>query len=250
MREEEADDEHRERAQFRGQERPALLYQESNIVRAGQAVRPHSDETSGQPCLYTTPKKDRTESPYPATKKMMDSSERVLRSRLLAGEPVAFTEVVDTHYRSIYRQQYLLCGNRELAEDLTQETFVQAWQSIARFRGDSSLRTWLYTIAVRVWRKHLRTRPEDWVSLEPSTWESLTDPTTRTEAQWEQRCQQSRVQEALQRLPLLYREVVVLLYIHEMSQQEAATILEIPIGTIKSRSHEGICRLQRMLGVE
>src|SRR5438270_7833026 len=86
----------------------------------------------------------------------MQISEAQLLRRLRENDRAAFEEVVERHYRSIYQQLWHLCGETETAADLTQETFVQAWRSLHSFQGRSTLRTWLFTIAVRVWHRWKR----------------------------------------------------------------------------------------------
>lgn len=162
--------------------------------------------------------------------------------RLRAGEREAFEQTVLQHYQSVARQLYLLCGDFDTAADLTQETFVEAWRSLPAFRGESSLRTWLHTIAVRVWHRTRVQRPQRNIEPQPAS------PVDSPENALEQVLQVETLTCALRRLPDTQREVLVLCYRQEMSHAEVARALNIPVGTVKSRLHEGLKHLRRLLG--
>jgi len=168
--------------------------------------------------------------------------------RLRAADPEACETVVRLHWESVYRQQWLQCFDRELAADLTQETFVEAWKSVRGFRGESHIRTWLHTLAVRVWQRHLAKRPREQAS--PLTLQTLADPQPGPETVAEQGVTRERVRAALQRLPEAQRESIVLFYQQEMKYEEIAAAVGIPVGTVKSRLHEGLKRLRQLLGTE
>ena len=167
-----------------------------------------------------------------------------LWKQLRAGEAPAFETVVAQHYRPLYRQLYSLTGNADQAADLTQTTFVEAWKSLRSFGGRSSLRTWLRTIAVRIWwRQQKHDAYRDTEPLLETLPAGTPDPHDAAlfALQWD------AVSCALVRLPPLYRSVIVLSFLEEMSHAEIAVALDIPVGTVKSRSHEAMRRLRRML---
>lgn len=181
----------------------------------------------------------------------MDANDRQIWKRLRRNERSAFEAVVDSHYKAIYRQQYLLCGDTELARDLTQETFVEAWKSLAGFEGRSAISTWLYTIATRVWRRRGKVAAEVAARISTATLDEMADflPDSAPDLADALSSRELReaVRQAVDRLPAVYREVVVLFYAQGMSQTEVAEALDIPHGTVKSRLHEGVSRLRRML---
>jgi RNA polymerase sigma-70 factor (ECF subfamily) len=169
--------------------------------------------------------------------------------RLKSGERAAFEDVVSRHYESVYRQLWHLCGHEQTAAELTQETFVQAWNSLDSFAARSSLRTWLYAIGVRVWHRWKNSRsepcrehapPEGWV-------ESLPDSSPGPAQLLEIQATQQEVQTALQQLPAPYREALVLFYIQGLKYREVAEALNIPLGTVKSRLHEGLQRMRTLI---
>lgn len=81
---------------------------------------------------------------------MIWNDAQVIR-RLKSHDHAAFEIVVERNYQPVFRQLWHLCHDEEVAADLTQETFARAWNSLASFAAKSSVRTWLYTIVVRVW---------------------------------------------------------------------------------------------------
>jgi RNA polymerase sigma-70 factor (ECF subfamily) len=174
---------------------------------------------------------------------MVGSDASILR-RLRANDRTAFERVIAQQYQAVYRQLWHLCGDAETAADLTQETFVAAWQSLPTFQGRSSLRTWLYTIAVRVWRRWQGRRAGgDAVPLEELA-EELPDSAPGPSVVAETQALQEEIQSALLRLPAVYREALVLYYIQGLKYSEIAIALDVPMGTVKSRLHTGLERLR------
>ncbi len=131
-------------------------------------------------------------------------------------------------YRSpIVNLAYQLLGDRDEAEDVAQDTFVQAFLHLKRFRGQSNLFTWLYRIAVNACRMRLRKRrPLPLPDVERSA-DSGFD-----EQVW---ILKQQVDEVLRRLPEPLREVLILREMHELSYEQIAQVLRIPVGTVRSR---------------
>lgn len=180
--------------------------------------------------------------------------------RLKAGETAAFDRLVQERSGDVYALLYRLTDDPEEARDLTQETFLRAFQHIGRFRGEADLKTWIYRIAVNQarnrWRWWRRRRRDVTVSLDTSddrTDEPLgmrlrdtesADPEQETLARERERT----LLTALHSLSRSYRETVILRDIEGLSYEEIATTLEISIGTVKSRLARGREELRRRLG--
>lgn len=187
------------------------------------------------------------------------SAEAQFIERLRAGEAAAFNRLVEDRSGEVYALLYRLTEDQEEARDLTQETFLRAFQSIARFRGEADLRTWLYRIAINQarnrWRWWRRRRRNDTVSLDASENgdgqplglrlcdSSQADPEQETLA----RERETRLRSALRSLASSYREAVILRDIEGLSYEEIAATLEISIGTVKSRLARGRLELRRKL---
>jgi RNA polymerase sigma-70 factor, ECF subfamily len=179
--------------------------------------------------------------------------------RLRAGEAAAFNRLVEDRSGEIYGLLYRLTEDPEEARDLTQETFLRAFQSISRFRGEADLKTWLYRIAINQarnrWRWWRRRRRADTVSLETSESADgfpiglrLADNTQADPEQAAlQRERESSLRKALRSLGSSYREAVILRDIEGLSYEEIAATLEISLGTVKSRLARGRLELRRKL---
>lgn len=179
--------------------------------------------------------------------------------RLRRGDTAAFDTLVNERSGEIYGLLYRLTENREEARDLTQETFLRAFQSIASFRGESDLRTWIYRIAINQarnrWRWWKRRRRDSTVSLDAddetgrqsliATLKSDTsrDPEKDTLAHERERA----LRKALGDLRRVYRETVILRDIEGFAYEEIAVALEISVGTVKSRLARGRQELRRKL---
>lgn len=177
---------------------------------------------------------------------MIGNEARLLR-RLENHDPAAFELVVERNYKPVFRQLWHLCHDEDVAADLTQETFAQAWKSLDSFAGKSSVRTWLYTIALRSWIRwkennaHKTNAPlDEWA-------ESLPDDAPGPAQKLEVQCLRDDVQSALRDLPSPFRETVVLFYVQNLKYREVAEVLDVSIGTVKSRLHEGLKRLKAVL---
>jgi RNA polymerase sigma-70 factor (ECF subfamily) len=161
------------------------------------------------------------------------------------GSPAAFGRLVDRHQRAVRAFLRRACGDPAEADDLAQETFIAAWERIGRFRGDSSVRSWFCGIA---WRKMLtarrswfRTRKRDADYLE-------TEGLERGEGAGAE--ERIALEQALAGLPVDQRAVVALCLGGDFSHAEAAEVLGLPLGTVKSHVARGKARLMQALGVE
>ena len=179
--------------------------------------------------------------------------------RLKRGDAAAFETLVNERSGEIYGLLYRLTESSEEARDLTQETFLRAFQSIGHFRGESDLRTWIYRIAINQarnkWRWWRRRRRDATVSIDapaPNGQPSLigtlksdngNNPERETLAHERERA----LRRALSSLKQVYREAVVMRDIEGFAYEEIAVALEISVGTVKSRLARGRQELRRKL---
>ena len=168
--------------------------------------------------------------------------EAALVQRCAAGDESASAELVAEHQRTVVQLATNLLGDREEALDLSQEVFLRVFRTIHRFRGQSSLRTWIYRIAVnqarnrhRFWRRRHRA---DQVSLDQhvaahgDVFSGYGPSPERVLAQKELA---ERLRVALDRLPFDQRTAIVLREVDGLSYEEIAYSLELAVGTVKSR---------------
>ncbi|MBC8138610.1 MAG: sigma-70 family RNA polymerase sigma factor [Fibrella sp.] len=177
--------------------------------------------------------------------------EASLRKRLRENDRAAFEAVVKARYVAVYRQLYYLTGGDETrAADLTQETFVAAWQSLSSFDGRSAIGTWLHTIAVRVWYRTVREgeRRVSPIPLAEALAELLADPAAVDPARnIAVASERATLEAAVNALPPAYRHAVLLFYREEMRYREIADAEGIAIGTVKSRLSTALKLLRERL---
>jgi len=187
------------------------------------------------------------------------AAEEQFIERLRRGDAAAFEQLVNERSGEIYGLLYRLTENSEEARDLTQETFLRAFQSIGHFRGDADLKTWIYRIAINQarnrWRWWRRRRRDSTVSIDstdvdgrPTLVTTLrangsSDPEQATLAHERERA----LRTALGSVRRIYREAVVLRDIEGFSYEDIAATLGISIGTVKSRLARGRQELRRKL---
>ena len=178
---------------------------------------------------------------------VFDDSERVEAeiaawlARARQGDRHAFARLVRAHQSRVRLQlRRLTQGDAALADDLAQETFVQAWLHLNDFRGDARLATWLHRIALTRFLQHVR-RPQlplEW--REPDA-EAGHDPRAVEGLGRDVEC-------ALQALSEIQRLVVVHCFHLDLSHAEAAQVLGLPLGTLKSHLDRAKTRLRELLG--
>jgi len=163
----------------------------------------------------------------------MTDREWVERAR--KGDNEARRKVVELYYPSVLRFLSTLCGPDD-AQELAQETFVKALGKFKTFRGESRLRTWLHSIAYREYTNHRRRKPTLQISDDhPSR---LFEPSTLLALDLER---------AMQKLTPDLRAAFVLCDVLELTDHHAASVLDVPVGTVKSRLHAARQRLQSLL---
>jgi len=160
-------------------------------------------------------------------------NETELVTRAQNGERSAFSELVCIHVQGVRNVIYRMCGDVQIAEDAAQETFIQAWMHLSSYRPQTSLRSWLYRIAVNAATDILRNEKR----ILPNALEDLQlkDPQPGPEAILSQAERTSLLQKAVLSLPDASQAVLVLREYEEMSYQEIADALDIPVGTVMSR---------------
>lgn len=163
-----------------------------------------------------------------------------------SGDVAAFDRLISKYRERVFGIIYNMTSNREDAADLTQDTFIKAFQSIQRFGGQSSFFTWLYRIAVNSTLSHLRkSRLRSFFSLEsinadePVSREIIAALTDKTGVERDSyvRELQEKLNEAMQKLSIKHRTVVTLFEIDGLSHQEIAEVMDCSVGTVRSRLH-------------
>lgn len=165
-----------------------------------------------------------------------------------AGSREAFDELVRRYRRPVYSLVRALTGGDSEAEDLVQDVFVRAFRAIARFRGDSSFRSWLYRIAVNVAQTHLSRRRTREIAIGFTIGEARSvDDVPNADDLEEAVFRRQVIDRALAALPEELRVLVVLRDVHGLKYDEIAKIVKSPRGTVESRLFRARQRLRPML---
>ncbi|HVB73466.1 MAG TPA: sigma-70 family RNA polymerase sigma factor [Ktedonobacteraceae bacterium] len=165
----------------------------------------------------------------------LDDQQLVAASK--RGDQDAFAQLVQRYQRRIFNLVYRMLQQYEEASETTQEAFLAAWQGLPSFRGEARFATWLYRIAYNCALKQLETRKRDralQVALQAEQALESVDGQESASAQIDEHERQAFVQEHLSHLPAKYRAVLILRHLQDMTYEEMAEILTMPVGTIKT----------------
>ena len=147
-----------------------------------------------------------------------------------------FEVVAMPHMSDLYRMASRLLGNRERAEDVLQEVYLQAWKSFHRFEPGTNCRAWLFKILINCVHHYRR----KWFNVRiVKESEDVLEQSVAPAPPVPERLTDQDVLAALDRIPQDYRTVVLLADVEEFAYKEVASILNIPIGTVMSRLHRG-----------
>src|SRR6266849_9005436 len=166
------------------------------------------------------------------------------------GDQEAFAQLVQRYQRLVFNLVYRMLQQYEEATEITQETFLAAWQGLPACRGDARFPTWLYRIAYNCCLKQLEQRKRDkalQIALQAEQFLEDADNDQRPDAELEAHDRQALVQEHLSQLPAKYRIVLILRHLQDMTYEEMAEILTMPIGTIKTHLFRALNLLKQRL---
>lgn len=170
--------------------------------------------------------------------------DRALVAACLAGTAGAFDVVVARHRRAVYRVCYRFAGNHEDAADLAQEVFLRAYRSLGRFKGESSLATWLYRISVNAALNKVSGRKAGHEPLEAHVLQS-SEPGPAERLAAAERAEQ--VRRAVARLPRRQRATLILRVYQDLSHQEIARVLGTSVGAAKANLFHALNNLRKLL---
>jgi RNA polymerase sigma-70 factor (ECF subfamily) len=166
----------------------------------------------------------------------------------------SFEQIVRDHQTMVFSTLIRLTGSREHIDDLAQEVFLRLYRALPAFRGEALLSTYLYRIVANVaqdeWKRRRRDdRPLVSFSDEESDWEDrLQHPTPDAEQQFAERQFRYSVEQQLQRLSPVEKTILVLYHQEELSYEQIAQSLKLPIGTVRTHLHRGRKKLRE--GIE
>ncbi|MCH9022067.1 MAG: sigma-70 family RNA polymerase sigma factor [Planctomycetes bacterium] len=176
-------------------------------------------------------------------------SDEQLMAKYQAGHQNAFTVLIKRYEKELYHFLVRFLGNASLAEESFQEAFLQVHISAGRFDTEKRFRPWLYTIAANKARDLLRSRAaRPTVQLTDSSqddshadlWDYLLNTDQTPGDILDEKYQKERVRTTVEKLPNRHREILVLAYFNQVSYKDMADVLDIPLGTVKSRLHAAV----------
>ncbi len=189
-------------------------------------------------------------------------SDKEIVERFNSGDNSVFSVLVDRYLNKAYQIAYGILGNKQDAEEVSQDVFVRIYKALTKFRGDAEFSTWMYRIAVNLaknkyrWNKSRGSKKnisiqaslgndEDSFSLEDRISDESPLPDEKVElSEFEQ-----NIMDEIEELPELYREALILRNVEEMSYEDIAKVLGCKLGTIKSRIARAREELKSRLGM-
>jgi len=171
--------------------------------------------------------------------------EEQLVAALRDQDPGALRQLVDSFGDRLLRSAFLLCGNENEAQDLVQETFLQALRTVRRFRGQSRLHTWLHGILLNLSRHYHRDRKRIVYDDQLARRDTAAPDDSPIRADFE--AASSAIQRALRQLSVPHREVLILRFFENMKIEEIAAHLGIASGTVKSRLHYALEHMEKLM---
>jgi RNA polymerase sigma-70 factor (ECF subfamily) len=174
---------------------------------------------------------------------MTSLPDRELAIRAQRGDAEAYGDLVQAYQNSVFNVCNRLLGERREAEELTQETFIRAYQRLKLFDPGRPFGPWIRRVAANLCLNHLQTRPEEGDPLDDERDEAISEELGNPESRRERAEINETVRKALMTLPLRYRAVVELRHFEELSYAEIGEALKIPLSDVKSY----LFRARRML---
>lgn len=174
--------------------------------------------------------------------------------QVLNGNQDAYAEIVDLYQSRLYHVCYRMLGNKHEAEDITQEAFLRAYINLHTFDQKRKFSTWIFRIATNLCIDRIRKKKPDYHldAQVPGTdgldmYSQIAASEELPVEQLEKMEMQERLQYEISRLPDKYRSVIVLKYMEELPLQEISEILDLPLGTVKTRIHRGREALRKQM---
>jgi RNA polymerase sigma-70 factor (ECF subfamily) len=174
------------------------------------------------------------------------SEERRLLAAIRGGDRAAAEEIVERTYSPVYASLYRLCGDGDLAADLTQETYRKAWEALGGFDGRSQLFTWLYRIAYTTFLNHIR-RPRLMTSLDAPDAPEMRDAAPAADDVLSDAEEAGRLRHAVLQLPEDLRFTVTAHFWGGLAVKEIAKIEEVTTVAIRKRLHKAFSLLETSL---
>jgi RNA polymerase sigma-70 factor (ECF subfamily) len=214
---------------------------------------------SSQPNSFTLKTDGKQSDPQtPRVRRVLSAADRMLITRAQSGDIAAFNDLIKQYQRVVFNFALRLTSDYDDANDVAQDAFIRAFNAINSFRGDASFTTWLFRITTNVFldeRKKRRAHPvsslDEYVTInQDNVARQVEDPSPGPEAITTDKQRTAALETAIQKLPEYQRAMVVMYHLEQKAYEEIAEILEIPIGTVKSRLNRARLALKDLLSAD
>lgn len=174
-----------------------------------------------------------------------DRMQELIR-RCINHDEVAMSMLFEKYRDQVYKTAYLLTRNATLSDDITQESFIRVFLKLHLYKAEYSFESWLYKLVLNVYRN--MARKERFVStFLPFLDVGISDNRITPAGSLERNEQKDAISEIVRNLPPKLREVIILKYFLLLSQEEISGVLQIPVGTVKSRIHTALERIRNQI---
>jgi RNA polymerase sigma-70 factor (ECF subfamily) len=170
-------------------------------------------------------------------------------ARILKGDKQSYALLVEEYKGPVFNLAYRMTGSREDADDLTQETFIRAYQKLQKFDQNKKFFTWLYTIGINLVRNHLKKNLRDvsHLAVADSALEHQTSGEGRGESYVISDDRMLRLEKIIQQLPLDLREAVILKFMQDLTFEEVANVTGESVSAVKMRIYRGLEKIKQMM---
>lgn len=189
----------------------------------------------------------RVAQPAARTIEIAEGTDAVLVAKHLAGDPHAFAELVQRYTRAVYHIAFRFTNDAADAEHITQETFLRAWHALPRLDANRPLKPYFLKIAVNLCRDWAEQNTVQTVDLDGQAEQLYSDDADDPFQNLTDMELRARVRAKVELLPPLYRTVLALRYSEELSYEEMATALDLPLNTVRTHLHRAKTKLRVLL---
>jgi len=178
----------------------------------------------------------------------LSDTDQDLIEAIRAGNPRRFSVLVDRHKDRAMTLALRIVGERGAAEELVQDAFLRAYRGLEKFRGDAKFSTWFYRILYNVCMTRVLRRPKEkveWSDDDMRTLDVADQDVPSAQERMEAEEMQALLKEELARIPQAFRSALTLFYVQELSYEEMASVLEMPLGTVKTNLSRGRVLLRK-----
>lgn len=180
---------------------------------------------------------------------MDQKTEIEIIAQVLSGDRQAYALLVEEYKAPIFNLAYRMTGSLEDADDLTQETFIRAYQNLHRFDQGKKFFTWLYTISINLIRNHLKKNIRDvHLAVADSVLEHQEQGHEREEDEAFSDDRMTRLEQVIQNLPVDLREAIILRFVHDLTFEEVAQVTGDTLSAVKMRIYRGLEKIKQMMG--